>query len=94
MAGIGEASAWKLMPWIGVMDITIGLLAMLWPCRALFAWAVAWEPLGMAGLVQITVFIAILAAGLVWLWLKGGLDWGPSREKNADLSQSLRKTSK
>jgi NADH-quinone oxidoreductase subunit A len=60
----------------------------------IFAWAVAWEPLGLAGLVQITVFISILAAGLVWLWLKGGLDWGPSREKNADLSQSLRKTSK
>ena len=44
----------------------------------IFAWAVAWEPLGLAGLVQITVFITILAAGLVWLWLKGGLDWGPS----------------
>lgn len=44
----------------------------------IFAWAVVWETLGLAGLVQITVFIAILAAGLVWLWLKGGLDWGPS----------------
>jgi NADH-quinone oxidoreductase subunit A len=44
-----------------------------------FAWAVAWDLLGFAGLVQITVFIVILAAGLIWLWLKGGLDWGPSR---------------
>jgi NADH-quinone oxidoreductase subunit A len=44
----------------------------------IFTWAVAWELLGVAGLVQITVFISILAAGLVWLWLKGGLDWGPS----------------
>jgi NADH-quinone oxidoreductase subunit A len=60
----------------------------------IFAWAVAWEPLGLAGLVQITVFITILAAGLVWLWLKGGLDWGPSRERNADFSQSLRKSLK
>ena len=60
----------------------------------IFAWAVVWEPLGLTGLVQITVFIIILAAGLVWLWLKGGLDWGPSRERNADLSQSLRKSSK
>lgn len=49
----------------------------------IFAWAVAWEPLGLTGLVQITVFITILAAGLAWLWLKGGLDWGPSRERNA-----------
>lgn len=46
----------------------------------IFTWAVAWDLLGIAGLVQITVFITILFAGLVWLWLKGGLDWGPSRE--------------
>ncbi|MDA8414177.1 MAG: NADH-quinone oxidoreductase subunit A [Desulfobacteraceae bacterium] len=50
----------------------------------IFTWAVAWEPLGTTGLAQITVFIVILAAGLVWLWLKGGLDWGPtaSRKRN------------
>jgi NADH-quinone oxidoreductase subunit A len=47
----------------------------------IFAWAVAWEPLGLSGLVQITVFIVILAAGLIWLWLKGGLDWGPSASR-------------
>jgi NADH-quinone oxidoreductase subunit A len=47
----------------------------------IFAWAVAWEPLGMTGLVQISVFIIVLAAGLVWLWLKGGLDWGPSASR-------------
>ena len=50
----------------------------------IFTWAVAWDVLGLAGLIQITVFIIILAAGLLWLWLKGGLDWGPSREINAD----------
>jgi len=58
----------------------------------IFTWAVAWDLLGIAGLVQITVFITILFAGLVWLWLKGGLNWGPSRERNADFSQSLRKS--
>ncbi|MDD2542480.1 MAG: NADH-quinone oxidoreductase subunit A, partial [Desulfuromonadaceae bacterium] len=46
----------------------------------IFTWAVAWDLLGIVGLVQITVFITILFAGLAWLWLKGGLDWGPSRE--------------
>ena len=45
----------------------------------IFTWAVAWDLLGMAGLIQITVFIVILSAGLAWLWLKGGLDWGPSQ---------------
>ena len=43
-----------------------------------FTWAVAWDVLGVFGVIQITVFIVILAAGLVWLWLRGGLDWGPS----------------
>lgn len=49
----------------------------------IFTWAVAWDLLGITGLIQITIFIAILFAGLAWLWLKGGLDWGPSREKKA-----------
>lgn len=44
----------------------------------IYAWAVVWEDLGLPGLIQITVFIAILFLGLVWLWLKGGLDWGPA----------------
>jgi NADH-quinone oxidoreductase subunit A len=45
----------------------------------IFTWAVVWDLLGIMGVIQITVFIVILAAGLVWLWLKGGLEWGPSR---------------
>jgi NADH-quinone oxidoreductase subunit A len=44
----------------------------------IFTWAVVWDQLGMVGLIQITVFIVILTAGLIWLWLKGGLSWGPS----------------
>ena len=45
----------------------------------IFAWAVAWTDLGLAGLVHITFFIVILLLGLVWLWRKGGLAWGPAR---------------
>jgi len=44
----------------------------------IFTWAAVWDLLGVAGLVQITVFIVILAVGLLWLWLKRGLEWGPS----------------
>ncbi len=50
----------------------------------IFTWAVAWDELGVTGLVQITTFIGILLVGLAWLWIKGGLDWGPSRERSAD----------
>jgi hypothetical protein len=40
--GIPEAWAWRLMPWVGTMDVTIGFLALIWPCRALFVWAATW----------------------------------------------------
>ena len=43
----------------------------------IFTWAVAWDRLGLAGLIHITFFIVVLLLGLVWLWRKGGLDWGP-----------------
>lgn len=45
----------------------------------IFLWAVAHDLLGLPGLIHITVFIVVLLAGLVWLWRKGALDWGPSR---------------
>lgn len=42
VVGMSEAWAWALMPWVGSMDIAIGFLAFIWPCRALFAWAAFW----------------------------------------------------
>lgn len=42
VAGIGESMAWPLMPMVGWMDIAIGVLALAWPCRALFVWAALW----------------------------------------------------
>ena len=42
VGGIGEPLAWQLMPVIGLMDIAMGVLALVWPCRALFVWAALW----------------------------------------------------
>jgi len=50
----------------------------------IFTWAVAWDRLGLSGLIHITFFIVALLLGLVWIWLKGGLEWGPSASRNAD----------
>jgi len=51
----------------------------------IFTWATAWDKLGLAGLIHITFFIVALLLGLVWIWLKGGLEWGPSRmRRNVD----------
>ena len=45
----------------------------------IFTWAAVWEDLGLAGLIHITFFIVALLLGLVWIWLRGGLEWGPTR---------------
>jgi NADH-quinone oxidoreductase subunit A len=50
----------------------------------IFTWAVAWEKLGLAGLLHITFFIVALLVGLAWLWIKQGLEWGPSRMRKDD----------
>jgi len=47
----------------------------------IFTWATAWDLLGLSGMVHITVFITVLLLGLVWLWVKGGLEWGPPAAK-------------
>jgi NADH-quinone oxidoreductase subunit A len=44
----------------------------------IFSWAVAARDLGWTGWLQMTIFILILLAGLVYIWHKGALNWGPS----------------
>jgi NADH-quinone oxidoreductase subunit A len=52
----------------------------------ILTWATAWDLLGLSGLIHITVFIVVLLLGLVWLWIKGGLDWGPSAMRSGEKS--------
>ena len=59
----------------------------------IFTWAAAWQELGLPGLLHITFFIVALLAGLVWIWIKGGLEWGPSAGRNAAFSQTRRRSS-
>jgi NADH-quinone oxidoreductase subunit A len=41
----------------------------------LFPWAVVFEQLGMQAVVEMAIFIGILALGLVYAWRKGVLKW-------------------
>ncbi len=41
----------------------------------IFPWAVQLESLGTFGLIEMFVFIVILALGLVYAWRKGVLRW-------------------
>lgn len=40
-----------------------------------FPWAAVYRTLGLFGLVEMFVFIAVLAAGLAYAWKKGALEW-------------------
>jgi len=40
--GIGREMAYSLMPVIGVVDICMGLLLIVYPLPAFFAWLVVW----------------------------------------------------
>jgi NADH-quinone oxidoreductase subunit A len=48
----------------------------------IFSWAISCAELGWAGWLQISFFIIVLLLGLVYIWRKGGLDWGPTRTKD------------
>jgi len=41
----------------------------------LFPWAVIFQSLGLFGFVEMMIFILLLAAGLVYVWKKGALEW-------------------
>lgn len=42
----------------------------------LFPWAVTFRQLGMFGLIEMAVFIALVFVAYAYVWKKGGLDWG------------------
>ena len=41
----------------------------------LFPWAVIFKELKMFGFIEMGIFIAILFAGLAYVWRKGALEW-------------------
>ena len=41
----------------------------------LFPWAVAFDRLGLYGLLEMVAFIGLLLFGYVYAWRKGGLEW-------------------
>src|SRR3954470_7618135 len=79
----------KLLPYEAGSDALLGfgqsnvryyiyaLLFVMFDVEAvfIFPWAVNLERLGVFGLVEMSVFIVILALGLVYAWRKGVLRW-------------------
>ena len=41
----------------------------------IYAWAVVFKDLGFFAFIEMLIFIGVLAAGLVYAWAKGVLEW-------------------
>ncbi len=41
----------------------------------LYPWAVVFKQLGLFGLIEMAIFIIVLAVGLAYVWGKGALQW-------------------
>jgi NADH-quinone oxidoreductase subunit A len=48
----------------------------------IFSWAIAFRELGWNGWLEIVFFIVMQILGLVYVWKKGGLTWGPTRRRS------------
>jgi hypothetical protein len=92
VAGIPEAWAWKLMPWVGMMDIGMGILALVLPDRWLWAWMSIWavwtaalrplsgdsiwETLERGGNYCVPAALLLLSLGKSWPVAVRALRWG------------------
>ncbi|MFP5441150.1 MAG: NADH-quinone oxidoreductase subunit A [Gammaproteobacteria bacterium] len=47
----------------------------------LYAWAVSVHEAGWAGFAVVSIFVAELLLGLVYLWRIGALDWAPAQRR-------------
>ena len=60
----------------------------------LFPWAVEFRGLGLFGLVEMVVFIALVLVAYVYVWQSGGLDWAPTPRLYGAGSGELRASSR
>jgi NADH-quinone oxidoreductase subunit A len=55
----------------------IAMLFLIFDIEAVFLypWAVAFNKIGLYGLVEMVIFITILLVGYIYAWRKGALEW-------------------
>jgi len=55
----------------------IAMLFVIFDIETIFMypWAVVYDKIGLFGLVEMAIFIAILLVGYVYAWRKGALEW-------------------
>ncbi len=91
VVGIPAAWAWKMMPWIGTMDIAMGIMALVLPNRFLWLWMSfwalwtaalrplsgdsVWEMLERGGNYCVPMALLLLALGRSWCSAVRVLRW-------------------
>jgi NADH-quinone oxidoreductase subunit A len=54
----------------------------------LYAWAVCVREAGWTGFIEVSIFVAVLLVGLVYIWRLGALEWAPeARRRRAKASE-------
>jgi NADH-quinone oxidoreductase subunit A len=90
LLGKGRANPSKLEPYesgmwpvgsarerVPIRYYLIAMLFIVFDIEAvfLFPWAVVYRRLGVFGLWEMLVFIAVLGVGLIYAWKRGALEW-------------------
>jgi NADH-quinone oxidoreductase subunit A len=90
LVGPKKPSALKLAPYecgcepvgsarerFSVKFYLIAMMFILFDIEAVFMypWSILFKKLGVFGLVEMGVFIAILLVGYIYVWKKGALEW-------------------
>lgn len=62
---------------VSVKFYLVAMMFVVFDLEAVFMipWAQAFRRLGLFGLVEMAVFILILAVGYVYIWKRGALEW-------------------
>lgn len=56
----------------------------------LYAWSITVRENSWPGFIEITIFVTVLLAGLVYIWKVGALDWAPeSRRRKATQARAI-----
>lgn len=65
--GMTDSMATQLLPMIGALDVTVAILAMLWPMRLVLIWATAWG--------FFTALLRPIAKEPVWDFVERWANW-------------------
>jgi NADH-quinone oxidoreductase subunit A len=65
---------------------TVAMLFIIFDVETifLFPWAVGFRRLGLFGLVEMAIFIGLVFVAYVYVWQRGGLDWGNAERPLAE----------